>query len=118
MKQLLVAMLAIVFSATSYAEGDDKRAPPIEDPATTIADVMAGIAFAARCHAITPTQGAEAGRRIMMYGLHHDIAPEKSGEIGAAAIAATARMPEYVFTDSLCNLYAIGVRNLLVPIDK
>jgi hypothetical protein len=112
----LVGLLCIVAPRVAVAEQPTQ--PQAEDPATTIANVMAGLAFATRCGTITVAEAGEAGRLIMIFGQRHGIDPTKSGEIATAAIAATAHLPDYTFTDSLCSLYATGIHNLISRFDK
>jgi hypothetical protein len=119
--RLVIMAAAIALAMPAYAAPEDvpqQTQPQREDPPTTIGNVMAGIAFATRCGTITLDEGTQATKYAMIYGTQHGMKLTDVTAIGEAAIAATARMPQYTFTDSLCSLYATGVRNLLEHFDK
>jgi hypothetical protein len=114
---VLLAAIAIAVS-NAAAQEQPQQDRPVEDPATIIGNVMAGVAFATRCGTITLDEGTQATKYAMIYGARHGLKLTDVTAIGEAAIAATARMPDYTFTDSLCSLYATGVRNLLEHFNK
>jgi Zn-dependent alcohol dehydrogenase len=121
MRFVILVASALTTALPAGAEPEQTRQqdqPQRETPATTIANVMAGVAFATRCGVITVDEATQATKYAMIYGAKHGIKLTDVTIIGEAAIAATARMPDYTFTDSLCSLYATGVRNLLEHFDK